>query len=119
MEIDDYCFSYKLGGHYPEYNYSVDVEVSDEKELEFSGKGGYSVDWCDREGRHPWADINLEFSLKTQKYRIKMELGSKDGRIEESGIREGILKENMSADEVEELLSEEMDDLRYEVEEKA
>ena len=117
INVEDYCFSYKLGGHYPEYNYSVDVET--EEKLEFYGSGGYSVNWCDREGRHPWAEITLNFDLETLKYKVEMELESKDGRIHETGISAGVLNKNMSGDKVEEFLANVMDNLRYEVEEKA
>ena len=84
-DLEDYCFSWKLGGYYTEYNYKMEVECDDEDGLTFYGTGGTNVEWTDREGRHPWYDLTLEFSLKTGEYKMTMDLGSKDGRIQENG----------------------------------
>jgi len=114
-KLEDYCFSYVLGGYYPEYGYTLHLEDYSDDEL--YGSAGYNVEWCDREGRHPWVDITLSLNSKGN-YKVTVHVGSKDGRIDEKGEDLGMIENLFEKDpsEVEEILCEIMDDLRYEVE---
>ena len=62
---------------------TIEVEIWDEESLVFHGENGYNVHWCDREGRHPWCDVIVEYSLTEGTWKVTAKLGSKDGHIEE------------------------------------
>ena len=115
--LEDFCFSYVLGGYYPEYGYTLHLEPNSDDEL--YGNAGTNVEWEDREGRHPWVDITLTLNSKGE-YKATVEIESKDGRIHETGEDSGTFTNLFDLDpsKVEEELCRIMDDLRYEVEEQ-
>ena len=78
---DDAPNGWDISGHYG--TEEIEVEIWDEEALVFRGENGYNVDWTDREGRHPWCDVIVEYSLTEGTYKVVAELGSKDGSIDE------------------------------------
>jgi len=84
---DDAPSGWEISGYYG--TEEIDVEIWDEEALVFRGENGYNVNWCDREGRHPWCDVIVEYSLTKGTYKVVAELGSKDGRIDEKDEESG------------------------------
>ena len=91
-----------------------DCNDEDENDLyEIYGTGGYNVDWCDREGRHPWVDLKFTIDLEEMTYECEGELESKAGDLYEHSERKG------SFDKINGLpgrIDDEFSDIAHEVE---
>jgi len=69
----------------------VEIETSGDDEnwpinaVSVWGRGGYNVDWCDREGRHPYAEFELDIDLEELSYKVKGVLWYHDETSERTG----------------------------------
>ena len=114
-ELNEICKKFygewELGGHYG--SESFDVELWDEEDLTFKGTGGYNVCWTDREERHPWVDVTVEYCLTTMEYKVEAVLESKDGRLYEDAERSGTFSEDT---DIQSLIEDCIDEVCHDVE---
>jgi len=82
------------------------VEYDDETNI-IKGNGGFNVDWCDREGRHPWVELSFEVDMDDNTIECKGNISSKAGDIDIDGDEKSTF-ENIDevVDEVEYLFSQ-------------
>ena len=61
---------------------NIDFVEYDSETGIITGDGGFNVDWCDREGRHPWVDQEFTINILEGTIECKVNISSKDGKID-------------------------------------
>jgi len=91
------------------------VDITDENGDEIRGYGGFNADWTDREGRHPWVDLEFTIDLQAFKYSCSAELGSKAGDLHEESERSGSFDMDIDIEDLKEIIENEFSSISHEV----
>ena len=88
------------------------IDDVDIEEGQAFGRGGYNVDWTDREGRHPYAEFELKINLADLSYEVRGECSTEDGRHDEESSRNGAV---MNISDLAEAIDSDISDICHEI----
>jgi len=97
-----------------------DVDNVDVEDTYMSGSHGYSVDWYDREGRHPWVQVDFQVDFEKMLYNVDGNIGDKAGTFDIARARRArAINSDLSIEEIPEWLECIVDDICHDLENMA